>query len=102
VFFLIESLRAGVDVARRAIAPGRLNLRPAIVEFRTQLPPGAPRLLLLHAISILPGTLTVEWDGAVLRVHVLDVHGPAMEELFHLESHVGSVLCREMQAWEEG
>jgi multicomponent Na+:H+ antiporter subunit E len=79
-FFARESLRGGADVARRALSPGR-PLSPGLVELRTWLPAGAPRVLLADVVSLLPGTLTVDLDGDRVTVHGLDA-GPALEAGF--------------------
>jgi multicomponent Na+:H+ antiporter subunit E len=74
-FFARESVRGGVDVARRALAPGRADVDPAFVEVVLRLEAPAPRLLLVGCTSLLPGTLSADLDGRRLVVHVLD---PAM------------------------
>lgn len=68
--FIWRSLAGGVDVARRALAPGP-PLDPALVEYRTQLPAGLPRVFLANVISLLPGTLTADLRDEVLCLHVL-------------------------------
>jgi multicomponent Na+:H+ antiporter subunit E len=71
-FFAYESVLGGVDVARRAFAPGELPVRPAFVERRLRLPTEPSRLLLTGCLSLLPGTLSAELDDRRLVVHVLD------------------------------
>ncbi len=81
--FLIRSLVAALQVAARALAPS-VQLRPALREYRTELPPGLPRVFFANAVSLLPGTLSADIDGPELRVHVLDdeaANEPALREL---------------------
>jgi multicomponent Na+:H+ antiporter subunit E len=70
VFFLEQSLRAGLQVAWLAFAP-RAQLAPGMLELRLVLPPGPARYLLLATLSLLPGTLSVTLDGERLVVHTL-------------------------------
>lgn len=91
VFFLRESVRGGVDVARRALDPA-LPLRPALVELRCRLPPGPAEVLLVDVVSLLPGTLSVDLRGALLTLHVLDDRAPAEAELRILEAHIAAMF----------
>lgn len=71
VFFLIQSLRAGSDVALRTITP-RLPLQPAILSVPLALPAGAPTWLLMMVVSLLPGTLSTSFNNGTLELHCLD------------------------------
>jgi multicomponent Na+:H+ antiporter subunit E len=86
--FPLQSLTAGIDVARRAFDP-RLPLRPGFVTVSPRIPPGTPRDAFCAFASLLPGTLPVDTnDDGTLLVHCLDVGQPvaaqmaADEELF--------------------
>jgi multicomponent Na+:H+ antiporter subunit E len=79
--FLQQSIRAGIDVAWRALDP-RLPLRPSFVNYRPQLPPGRARNAFLTMMSLLPGTLPCGPDEeGGLAVHCLDVSQPVVEQL---------------------
>ncbi len=71
VFFraLIE---ANIDVARRVISPS-LPIRPGVVEARTTLTSPLGKLLLANSITLTPGTLSVDVEGEVIRVHWIDI-----------------------------
>jgi len=86
-FFLRRSLQGGTDVARRAFHP-RMPIAPEIIDYPLRLPPGLPRVILINTVSLLPGTLSAELDGQVLKVHVLDGLGDFMPELEALEQSV--------------
>jgi len=90
-FFLWSSLRSGLQVAALALRP-RLDLRPIMLERRLALPPGAPRLLMLNTLTLLPGTIGVRLDEARLRVHVLDARMPVAAELRALEAHIARLF----------
>ena len=90
--FLVESLRGGLDVARRALSP-RMPLAPAVVHYRTRLPAGTARDLFAGAISLMPGTLSMRAGEAELELHVLVDRGAAgQRELARLEQRVAGAL----------
>jgi len=89
-FFLQRSLQGGADVARRAIHPD-LPIAPDLVDYPLRLPPGLPRVMLLNIVNLLPGTLSAELDGRVLKVHVLDGLSDVIPELETLERHVARI-----------
>ncbi|GGD46347.1 Na+/H+ antiporter subunit E [Sinisalibacter lacisalsi] len=66
--FLRELVRANIAMAALVLNP-RLPVAPALVKVRTRLTDPVARLLLANAISLTPGTLTVEIAGEWLYVH---------------------------------
>ena len=90
-FFLWHSLKGGVDVSWRAFHP-RLPITPELIEYPLRLPPGLPRVILVNTVSLLPGTLSAELGGQVLKVHVLDSLGGFLAELEALEQRVGCMF----------
>lgn len=87
-FFVLESLRGGIDVARRALLPG-CRLQPALLRYRVALPAGAPRVWLAVLASLIPGTLSVRYRGETLVLHVLDRGLPVVAAMRALELRVG-------------
>lgn len=73
LFFLIESVRGGLDVALRAFHP-RLPIHPHCFDYSLSLPAGKPRLLLVSVTSLLPGTLSADLssDGTTVRIHAIN------------------------------
>ena len=69
--FLVALVRANVDMARRVLTP-RLPIDPELVEVRTALRSPLGRLLLANAITLTPGTLTVDVIDARVLVHWVD------------------------------
>ena len=90
-FFLWHSLKGGVDVAWRAFHP-RMPITPELIEYPLRLSPGLPRVILVNTVSLLPGTLSAELGGQVLKVHVLDSLGDFLAELEALEQRVGCMF----------
>lgn len=87
-FFLWHSLKGGADVARRAFDP-RMPITPKLIEYPLQLPPGLSQVAMVNITSLLPGTLSAEIKGQVLKVHVLDSQGDFLTELEMLEQWAG-------------
>jgi len=97
-FFVVESLHAGVDVARRAVT---LNIAPRIIEYECSLDHDAARTLFCATVSLLPGTLTTEMEDGTVYVHTLDSRKPAVEELRRLEQHIAGMFGERTQAYQE-
>jgi multicomponent Na+:H+ antiporter subunit E len=90
-FFLWRSLRGGVDVAWRALAPG-LPIAPRYEEVPLALPDGPARMLLAAGTSLMPGTLSVELRSDRLTVHVLDGRRSIAPDVRDLERRVAAAL----------
>jgi multicomponent Na+:H+ antiporter subunit E len=90
-FFLRQSIRGGVDVARRAFDPA-LPLHPALLELRSRLPPGPAEVLLVDVMSLLPGTLSVDLNGRTIVLHALDQQAPVEAELRILEGYIAAMF----------
>lgn len=73
-FFALDLVRASVQVALLVVRP-RVRLRQAVVAVPVRGASDALLTLLANAISLTPGTLTLEVERArpTLYVHVLDV-----------------------------
>ncbi len=67
-FFLRELVVANLRMAGLVLNPA-LPVRPAIVRVETRLTDPVARLLLANAITLTPGTLSVELSGRWLYVH---------------------------------
>ncbi len=91
--FPLQSVVAGVDVARRALDP-RLPLRPGFVACPARLPPGTARDAFCTLTSLLPGTLPAGTgqDGTLL-IHCLDVGLPVAAQLAREEALFADALC---------
>lgn len=70
--FLYALVRANLDMAGRVLSP-RLPIDPDVVTVETELNSPLARLLLSSAITLTPGTLTVDVEGRQIHVHWVDV-----------------------------
>jgi multicomponent Na+:H+ antiporter subunit E len=92
--FLVQSVSAGVAVARIALMPS-MPLKPGFVEYRSRLPAGNRLYAFMTFAGLLPGTLPVESDeeGSV-TIHCLDSDQPVVAQLEEEETRFSSVLSR--------
>ena len=88
-FFAFDLVRSSLQVAALVLAPRR-ELRQAVVAVPVRGASDSLLTLLANAISLTPGTLTLEVDrpGSTLYVHVIDV-GEGVDavraDLLHVE-----------------
>ncbi len=74
--FIVQSIRAGLDVARRAFDPA-LPLAPGTITHDTVWPAGIRRDALAASLSLQPGTLPIGTRGDNgLVIHCLDIRLP--------------------------
>ena len=69
--FLRESVRGGIDVARRTLGPALL-IKPGFHRYRLHISHPAARVLMINCIGLLPGTLAAEFEGDHAELHLLD------------------------------
>lgn len=72
IVFLIELVKANVSVMLLVFSP-RINIRPAIVEIKTELKSPMGRLALANTITLTPGTLVVDIKGDSLFIHWINI-----------------------------
>ena len=92
-FFIWQSIRGGLDVASIALHP-RLPLSPILYDYRLRLPTGLPRVFMANIVNLLPGTLSVDMDAEILRIHILNESGNHAEDLLRLEDLILDVVGR--------
>ncbi len=95
--FLIESLRSGVDVARRALHPG-LPLDPGFVNFPMRLPDDTSRVLLAATVTMLPGTITAEIQAERLVIHTVDTKMPVEARVRRTERLIAALFAARSEA----
>ena len=76
--FVWELVLANLNVARLVFSP-RIDIRPGIVEIKTRLKSPLGRMVLANAITLTPGTLSMDLDKGLITVHSLTEAG--MNEL---------------------
>lgn len=91
VFFMARSVTAGIDVSRRLLSPS-LPTNPGYLSFDLNLPEGGPRWLLANTLSLMPGTLSVDLDGARIDLHCLDTCDPVEDDVRTVERKVAAIF----------
>ncbi len=92
--FVWESLRGGIDVAWRTLAP-RMRIQPGYTRFRTLLRQTDARVLFANCICLLPGTLAADLHDDRLQVHLLDRGIDPGDDLRRLETAVARIYHQE-------
>lgn len=90
-FFLARSVTAGLDVSRRLLSPS-LPVNPGYLTFDINLPEGGPRWLLANTLSLMPGTLSVDLNGAQLDLHCLDTRDPVEDDVRVVERKIAGIF----------
>jgi len=90
-FFIIESIRGGLDVARRTLAP-EMRVNPGLLAYLINLHDPQARLLFTNCVSLLPGTLAAALEQDRLHLHLLDCGVNPEPELRLLEQAVARVF----------
>lgn len=94
--FLHSSLGAGIDVARRALSP-RMPLDPLLLTVGTRLPAGPPRWLLGASLSLVPGSLMVEFENDKLLLHCLDRKRGVEAEVRQMEQRIAALFGLDLE-----
>jgi len=86
-YFLLESLRGGIDVALRTLSP-RLNIQPEFCQFDITIETPIARVFFCNCLSLLPGTLCVESKADSVDIHSLKQQADIKEDFRKLEHMV--------------
>lgn len=94
-YFLLNSLKGGIQTARLAFAH-RIALRPGTVSYPLRLPSGHTQLWFIHLISLLPGTLSAQLNGDSLLVHMLEVNESNYRDVIECEQKIAYLFDLEL------
>jgi multicomponent Na+:H+ antiporter subunit E len=89
-----QVLLAALHVARVVLDP-RLPVRPVMVVCRTGLEGQISRIAFAHAVTLTPGTLTVDIDGGTFLIHCLDEDFARQVQDGQLERRIARVFEQE-------
>jgi multicomponent Na+:H+ antiporter subunit E len=89
--FAIQSIIAGIDVARRALDP-RMPLHPGFIIYPVRFPPGPTRNTFATLTSLLPGTVPAGDESGQIVYHCLDVNQPIVSQLTAEETALRQAL----------
>ncbi len=77
--FFKEMVKANLNMARIVLSPS-LPVKPGIVEIETELKQPSAKLLLGNAITLTPGTMTLDYRGNKAYIHWVDVKSDDTEK----------------------
>lgn len=78
--FLFELVKSNIDVAKRVLTPS-LPINPGVVKFKTNLKTNFSRMVLANAITLTPGTLSLDIIDDTFYIHWIDVKTTDPEEV---------------------
>lgn len=70
--FIKDLILANIEVAKIVLNP-KLPINPAIIKLETNLKNDFNKLLLANAITLTPGTITLEVDKNDIYIHILNL-----------------------------
>lgn len=94
-FFLLESLRGGLDVSRRVLA-ATPRVDPIFYDYSMRLQIPNAQLLFIISVSLLPGTLCADLNNNQITIHTLDQHVDTSQGIKRLESLVGKIFGEDL------
>lgn len=89
--FFLYSVRAALDVARRAFSAD-MRLRPGYVEYETDFAPGFARNTFAAITSLMPGSVPCGERDRTLEYHALDATEPVAAQLREEEAALRDAL----------
>jgi multicomponent Na+:H+ antiporter subunit E len=91
-YFLRSSLKGGIDISCRALAPS-MPLHPDRIGIECRLPSEAGLVLFTWMISLMPGTACINLkEGNHLIIHVVDSRMYAEQDLRDLEEKISRFI----------
>jgi multicomponent Na+:H+ antiporter subunit E len=70
--FIKALIQSNLQVARIVLSPS-LPVNPGIVKLKTSLKNDYDKLILANAITLTPGTITLDLEGENIYIHILDL-----------------------------
>jgi len=81
VIFLIALVKSNFDMAGRVLSPS-LPINPGVVKFKSKLKSNFSKMVLANAITLTPGTLSIDVIGDTFYIHWIDVKSANPEIAF--------------------
>lgn len=96
VWFIWQSLLAGLDVSVRLLRR-RVLVQPAVLTLDLALPEGAPRWWLANTLSLLPGSISVDFRESVIEVHSLDASRDVGADVLRAQQRVARLFGLQLE-----
>ena len=88
-----EIVKSNIDVARRVLSPS-LPISPRVIEVRASQKTSAGRVIYANSITLTPGTVTIDLEDDVLRVHALTESSAASLTAGKMDRRVSEMSVR--------
>ena len=75
----------------RTLSP-HMRIAPGQIDYTCALPEGLPVVLFAGCVSLLPGTLSQDFAGRRLCLHLLDARAPQEPQLHELEKRIAGIF----------
>lgn len=75
VYLWVEIIKANIDVVKRIIKPGKLDISPQTVDVPLPQKTDLGKVIYANAITLTPGTVSVEMNNDRIVVHALSKEG---------------------------
>ncbi len=72
IVFLMALVKSNFDMARRVLSPS-LPINPGVVKFKSKLKSNFSKMVLANAITLTPGTLSIDVIDDTFYIHWIDV-----------------------------
>jgi len=72
--FLIELIKANIDVAFRVLSP-KMPINPGFVKIPTKINSNLGKLTLVNSITLTPGTISLDVEENSIYVHCINLKG---------------------------
>ena len=82
-----EIVKANIDVSRRVVHP-KMPISPTLFETRASQRTDLGQVIYANSITLTPGTVSVDLDPGVIRVHALSAEGAAGVEAGAMDRRV--------------
>lgn len=91
-FFVWQSLRGGCQTALLALS-SRIA-QADFIEFETYLGTRREKILFMHIISLMPGSVSANINGQVIRIHILDINKYSEDGLRECEQRLSRIFVK--------
>jgi multicomponent Na+:H+ antiporter subunit E len=82
-----EIVKANIDVARRVVDP-KLPISPKLFETKASQRTDLGQVIYANSITLTPGTVSVDLDPGIIRVHALSAEGAAEVQAGEMDRRV--------------
>lgn len=97
LYFAVQSLRGGWDIAKLALTP-RANISPGFIKYHTDLASDSQVFTFMQVLSLLPGTVSTKQSGRELTIHVLNMNTFNQAEIDDYQTRIKKLWGTQAQA----